>query len=118
MRGLRIRLAGYRSRRSCRHPRLRLLGGRGWIAGLVVASGFDGVIFDCGAGAVPLRRRRSRRIRLTLVITAQLIGLVFVDRAGVSDFFRDPEFVQLVDDLARLYFQLPRQFIDSNLTHI
>jgi hypothetical protein len=26
--------------------------------------------------------------------------------------------VQLVDDLARLHFQLPRQFIDSNLTHI
>ena len=53
-----------------------------------------------------------------LVIPAQLIGLVFVDRAGVGDFFGDAEFVQFVDDLARLHFQLPRQLIDSNLTHI
>jgi hypothetical protein len=52
------------------------------------------------------------------VITAQLIGFVLVDRAGMGDLFGDTEFVQLVDDLARLYFQLPRQFIDSNLTHI
>jgi hypothetical protein len=76
------------------------------------------VVFDCGAGAVPVRRRGPRRIRLAPVITAQLIGLVFLNRAGMGDFFSDPEFVQLVDDLARLYFQLPRQFIDSNLTHI
>jgi hypothetical protein len=32
--------------------------------------------------------------------------------------FGNPQFVQLVDDLARLTFQLPRQLIDSDLTHI
>jgi len=47
-----------------------------------------------------------------------LIGFVFVDRTGVGNFFGNAEFVQLVDDLARLHFQLPRQLIDSNLTHI
>jgi hypothetical protein len=36
----------------------------------------------------------------------------------VRDLFGYAEFVQLVDDLARLHFQLPRQLIDSNLTHI
>jgi hypothetical protein len=55
---------------------------------------------------------------LAAVVTAQLIGLIFVDRAGVGYLFGDAEFVQLVDDLARLDFQLPRQLIDSNLTHI
>jgi len=57
-------------------------------------------------------------MRFTVIIPAQLIGFVFVDRARVGHFFRDAEFVQLVDDLARLHFQLPRQLIDSNLTHI
>jgi hypothetical protein len=36
----------------------------------------------------------------------------------VGHLFGDTEFVQLVDDLARLYFQLPRKLIDSDLTHI
>src|ERR1035438_5353679 len=57
-------------------------------------------------------------MRFTTVVPAQLIGFVFVDRAGVGDFFGNAKFVQLVDDLARLHFQLPRQLIDSNLTHI
>jgi hypothetical protein len=30
----------------------------------------------------------------------------------------DAEFVELVDDLARLHFQLPRQLINPDLTHI
>jgi hypothetical protein len=57
-------------------------------------------------------------MRLAAVIASQLIGFVFVDRARMGDLFGDAKFVQLVDDLARLDFQLPRQFIDSNLTHI
>jgi hypothetical protein len=56
-------------------------------------------------------------MRLTTVVPPQLIGFVFVDRTGVGDLFRNAEFVQFVDDLARLHFQLPRQFIDANLTH-
>jgi hypothetical protein len=72
------------------------------------------VLLYSRSGPVPVR---DGGIRFTSVIPAQLIGLVFVDRAGVGDFFGDPELVQFVDDLARLHFQLPRQFIDSNLTH-
>jgi hypothetical protein len=52
------------------------------------------------------------------IVTAQLFSAFFIDRAGVSNFLGNSEFVQFVDDLARLHFQLPRQFIDSNLTHI
>jgi hypothetical protein len=56
-------------------------------------------------------------MRFAAVVAAQLIGLVFIDRTGVGDLFRNTEFVQFVDDLARLHFQLPRQLIDANLTH-
>jgi hypothetical protein len=73
---------------------------------------------DRRAGTIPLGGGRQGGMRFTAIVTAQLIGLVLVDRTGVSDFFGNAEFVQLVDDLARLYFQLPRQLIDSNLTHI
>jgi hypothetical protein len=52
------------------------------------------------------------------IVTAQLFSAFVIDRAGVSNFLGNSEFVQFVDDLARLHFQLPRQFIDSNLTHI
>jgi len=30
----------------------------------------------------------------------------------------DTEFMQFFDDLTRLNFELPRQLIDSNLTHV
>jgi hypothetical protein len=30
----------------------------------------------------------------------------------------DAEFVQFIDDLTRLNFELPRQLIDSDLTHV
>jgi hypothetical protein len=76
------------------------------------------MLLDGRAGTVPLGGGRQGGVRFTTVIAAQLIGFVFVDRTGVGDFFGNAEFVQLVDDLARLYFQLPRQLIDSNLTHI
>jgi hypothetical protein len=59
-----------------------------------------------------------RQQRFAPIIPAKLLGLVFINRAGMRYFLSDLEFVELVDDLARLHFQLPRQFIDSNLTHI
>ena len=57
-------------------------------------------------------------MRFPTVVAAQLIGLVLVDRTGVGDFLGNAKFMQLVDDLTRLHFQLSRQLIDSNLTHI
>ena len=87
------------------------------VASVIVASVTLGsVIVNRNASAVRVGER-PRRIRLTLIVTAQLIGLIFVDRTGVGDFFGNAEFVQFVDDLARLHFQLPRQLIDANLTH-
>ncbi len=127
IRGRRSRLTrdlGLRLRGGCRrrrYARFRLTCGRRSIMGFILPSILPSpgrALFNRCARAVAVRRRRPRRIGFAFVITAQLIGLVFVDRAGVGNFFGDPEFVQLVDDLARLYFQLPRQFIDSNLTHI
>lgn len=56
--------------------------------------------------------------RLASIIATQLVGLVFINGAGVSNPFSDTELVELVDDLTRLDFELPRQLIDSNLTHI
>jgi hypothetical protein len=32
--------------------------------------------------------------------------------------FGDAELVQFIDDLTRLDFELPRQLIDSDLTHV
>jgi hypothetical protein len=36
----------------------------------------------------------------------------------VGQLFGHAEFGELLDDLSRLYFELPRQLIDSDLTHI
>ena len=55
---------------------------------------------------------------LAAVIPAKLVGFIFVDRTRMRDLFGDAEFVQLIDDLARFHFQLTRELIDSNLTHI
>jgi hypothetical protein len=77
-----------------------------------------GGLFNGRAGAVPAGSRREGGMRFTVVIAAQLIGFVFVDRAGVGHLLGNAELVQFVDDLARLHFQLSRQLIDSNLTHI
>jgi hypothetical protein len=93
------------------------------IDAFAVAFLFSTIVFsaivhaDSRPCAVTVGRRRERGMRFAVVVPPQLIGLVFVDRARVGDFFGDAEFVQLVDDLARLHFQLPRQLIDSNLTH-
>jgi hypothetical protein len=52
------------------------------------------------------------------VMSAQPIGHIVIDRAGVGHFLGNAEFLQFLDDLSRLDFQLPRQLIDSDLTHI
>jgi hypothetical protein len=62
-------------------------------------------------------RVRAACRNLAGVIAAQTVGHVVVDRTGVGHLLGDAEFLQFLDDLARLYFQLSRQFIDSNLTH-
>jgi hypothetical protein len=80
-------------------------------------SRFRFLLLNSRSRAVPVRRGRQGGMRLTAVVPAQLIGFVLVDRTGVGDLFRNAEFVQFVDDLARLHFQLPRQLIDANLTH-
>lgn len=51
-------------------------------------------------------------------IAPQLLGIIVVDRAGMGQGFGDAELVQFIDDLTRLYFELPRQLIDSDLTHV
>jgi hypothetical protein len=51
-------------------------------------------------------------------IAPQLFGVVVVDRAGMGQRFGDAELVQFIDDLTRLNFELPRQLIDSDLTHV
>ena len=72
------------------------------------------VRFDrAGSGRHYFRRQQ----RFSAVVAAQLLGHIVVDRTGVGDFLSDLEFVELVDDLARLNFQLSRQLIDSDLTH-
>jgi hypothetical protein len=66
----------------------------------------------------PLRGGRTGGERFAAIVAAELIGFVVVNGTGVGYFLGYTEFVQLVDDLARLHFQLPREFIDSNLTHM
>jgi hypothetical protein len=51
-------------------------------------------------------------------IAPQLFGVVVVDWAGMGQGFGDAELVQFIDDLTRLDFELPRQLIDSDLTHV
>jgi hypothetical protein len=55
---------------------------------------------------------------VTSKIAAQLDGVVVVDRAGMGQRLGDTELVQFIDDLTRLHFELPRQLIDSDLTHV
>ncbi len=54
------------------------------------------------------------RARQTL---AQQFRDILVDRTGVSLLLRDAEFRQQVQNRARFYLELPRQFIDPNFLH-
>jgi hypothetical protein len=61
--------------------------------------------------------RRDRRL-IAAEIAPQLLGHVVFDRAGMGQRLGNTEIVQFIDDLTRLDFELPRQLIDSNLTHV
>lgn len=51
-------------------------------------------------------------------MTAQLLGQVIINGAGVREFFRNAKLGQGLDDLFRWNFQLSRQHIDPDFTHI
>jgi hypothetical protein len=60
----------------------------------------------------------GRRIRiLVAVISAQLEDYVVFQRAGVRLFIRDAEFGELLQYFVSFDFQLPRQLVNSDLSH-
>jgi hypothetical protein len=77
-----------------------------------------GRFFDRDRGAVPRGGWSGRSRRISGIVMPQPIRHVLVDRAGMGHLLGNAEFMELIDDLARLYFQLPRQLINPDLTHI
>jgi len=67
---------------------------------------------------VPAWRARHNYGGVAAEIAPQFLGVVVVNRAGMCQGFGDAELVQFIDDLTRLNFELPRQLIDSDLTHV
>jgi hypothetical protein len=63
------------------------------------------------------RQRRNGR-SIAAKEPTQLFSHVVFDRAGMGQRLGDTEIVQFIDDLTRLDFELPRQLIDSDLTHV
>jgi hypothetical protein len=51
------------------------------------------------------------------VVAAQLQHYVVVQRAGVRLFIRDAQFGELLQYFVSLNFQLPRQLVNSDLSH-
>ncbi len=101
------------------HNRRLVPGRRGFVVvGIVIrlVRPFVVALGDGRPGTGSLTRPGGRGI--AGVIHAQFFGHIVVDRAGVGHFFGNAEFRQLLYDLSRLDFQLPRQLIDSDLTHI
>jgi hypothetical protein len=74
------------------------------------------VIGDGRARCAPLARAGGGGMRG--VMNTQLFRHIVIDRAGVGHLLGNAEFLQFLYDLSRLYFQLPRQLIDPDLTHI
>lgn len=106
------RTHGRRDRRSAlrRLDGLRLAGGPGLYRGR-------------GLG----RRGRLRGLRgfrrfehgcVATEIAPQFLGVVVVDRTGMGQRLGNTELVKFIDDLTRLHLELPRQLIDSDLTHV
>jgi hypothetical protein len=54
---------------------------------------------------------------LVPVVAAQLKHYVVVQRAGVRLFIRDAQFGELLQYFVSLNFQLPRQLVNSDLSH-
>jgi hypothetical protein len=71
-----------------------------------------------GSGFLSARFIRNKSGRVAAEITAQLQRVVVLDGTRMGQRLGDSEFVQFIDDLARLDFELPRQLIDSDLTHV
>jgi hypothetical protein len=49
---------------------------------------------------------------------AKHYGHVFIDGTGVGLLLRDPQLGEQVQDRARFYLELPRQFVDPDFLHI
>jgi hypothetical protein len=54
---------------------------------------------------------------LVPVVAAQLVHYIVVQRAGVRLFIRDAQLGKLLQYFVSLNFQLPRQLVDSDLSH-
>jgi hypothetical protein len=61
-------------------------------------------------GPLRLRGQKSK-------VTAQPIGQVVLERAGVGLLVGDAELGQHLQKPGRLHFQLPSQLVDADLTH-
>jgi hypothetical protein len=75
--------------------------------------------FGCyGLGAARRSAARvARRFRSTLKLSANLFGLMILNRAGVGLAFTQAEFSQHVKNLTALDFHLSREIVNSNLAH-
>jgi hypothetical protein len=60
---------------------------------------------------------RARGPRATLKMSANLVGLMVLQRTGVGFHSVHAQFRKNVDNRARLNFQLAREIVDTNLTH-
>jgi hypothetical protein len=71
-----------------------------------------------GRGRVAALGCRRTRIGIGVAImTAKLDGRVFIDGAGVRLLFGDAKLGEEVQYFVGLYFQLPRQLVNSDLSH-
>ena len=71
-----------------------------------------------GSGGMATLRCRGRPIgRVPAIMTAKLDGRVFVDGAGVRLLFGDAKLGEQVQYFVGLHFQLPRQLVNSDLSH-
>jgi hypothetical protein len=109
---------------------VRLSGGRD-SGGRLLAPGFvpgfvpfwlRGLLFhfrDGGGrgGAAPFGCRSCRFGGFAAIMAAKLDRRVFVHGAGVRLFFSDAEFREQVQYFVGLDFQLPRQLVNSDLSH-
>jgi hypothetical protein len=75
--------------------------------------------FGCnGLGAARRSAARvARRFGSTLKLSANLFGLMILNRAGVGLAFTQAEFSQHVKNLTALDFHLSREIVNSNLAH-
>jgi hypothetical protein len=81
----------------------------------------DGRRFGVGGSAVlrgGFELGAGWRFRVLMpVVAAQLKHYVVVQRAGVRLFIRDAQFGELFQYFVSLNFQLPRQLVNSDLSH-